>query len=556
MTQSNEPREDRLNELIAEYLRRVDRGEEVDPEHFIAPHPELADSFAQYLRDALLADGLKPSHAGPPEQLSATRDTSCSPAADETIPPSDVLVGQEQATEARQFGRYRLVKLLGQGAMGAVYLAEDPELRRHVALKIPKFRDDQDTAARERCQREARAAATISHPNICQVYDIGEQDGTPFIAMAYIEGKSLSQFVGADCQWPERDVAKLVRKIAVALAEAHVKGVVHRDLKPGNIMLDQRQEPIVMDFGLAGGINQPGEEKLTQTGMPLGTPAYMAPEQAEADFARVGPASDVYSLGVICYELLTAQLPFQGPIAAMIVQIARDEPRRPSELRPSLDKRIEAICLKMMAKSPEDRYPTAAELAAALRHFLEETATVGKSASHATAEAVELLEAAPADYRSTEAGKRTATSPEPNRAGPGLPILPIAITAVAFALIVLVIVVLLRDASLVGFGQFTVLEGDNPALEIGLKGPTVAKAADAQPRAAEEETVSVEDVPWLQRPKGAPPPLAIAPFDEAQAKQHQKAWAEYLGVPVETTNSIGMKLVLIPPCEFMMGSHR
>ena len=277
--------------------------------------------------------------------------------------------------------------------MGSVYLAEDPELRRHVALKIPKFHDDQDTAARERFYREARAAATISHPNICQVYDIGEQDGTPFITMAYVQGKSLSQFASANRQWPERDVAKLVRKIAVALAEAHAKGVVHRDLKPGNIMLDQRHEPIVMDFGLAGGIGQPGEETLTHTGMLLGTPAYMSPEQAEADFSRVGPASDVYSLGVICYELLTGRLPFQGPIAAMIVQIVRDEPRRPSELRPSLDERIEAICLKMMAKSPDDRYSTAAEVAAALRQFLEETATASKSSPHVAADRARDLEA-------------------------------------------------------------------------------------------------------------------------------------------------------------------
>ena len=218
-TQSNQPREEQLNELIAEYLRRVDGGEELDPDQFIAPYPGLAESFAQYLDDAAFVDGLRQSRAAGGEGASAGRDTAGSPAAEETIPPS-YAAGGRKTPEARQFGRYRLVRLLGQGAMGAVYLAEDPELRRHVALKIPKFLEDEDAGSRERFYREARAAATLNHPNICQVHDIGEQDGTPFITMAYVRGKPLSEFV-AKRQWPERDVAKLVRKIAVALNEAH-----------------------------------------------------------------------------------------------------------------------------------------------------------------------------------------------------------------------------------------------------------------------------------------------------------------------------------------------
>ncbi len=773
-TQSSEPGEEHLNELIAEYLRRVDGGEELDPDEFIAPHPEAAESFRQYLEDAAFVDGLKESRAARGEGPSAGRDTAGSPAVEETIPPSYVSLGRRPTPEVREFGRYRLVRLLGQGAMGAVYLAEDPELQRQVALKIPKFLEDEDAKSRERFYREARAAATLNHPSICQVHDIGEQDGTPFIAMAYVRGKPLSQFV-AKRQWPERDVAKLLRKIALALDEAHAQGIVHRDLKPTNIMLDQRHEPIVMDFGLAGRVSRPGEEKLTHARALLGTPAYMSPEQARGDMAQVGPPSDVYSLGVICYELLVGEVPFRGPVGAVIGQIVRDEPRPPSEIRPTLDKRMEAICLKMMAKAPEDRYGSAGEVAAALRQFLEETAPAVQSSQHAAAEAAlelearkqeivrrlqagqfgpaidaldklagvegpgageyaawalaelarvralprELLEKGPAvvetaieliasqeyaeaarilgavpeEYRSPEAvkllekatklqqeaeqlnarmheavhkqqydglqddlsrllelqpgnltarelydrlstyapgrpyrfdkdgkllpahrtpllvllgntlrqslrgyarrqkyrdaaGRRIPAPAEPAPAARRSPIVPVAIVLLVFALVALGIVVLLRDGrqtvrvqideavladtsmtlhidgnrmeiaglgetiklapgehgyelrrgdQIVRFERFTVLKGDNPALEISFgEGPLVDRAET--PRAADQ------------------PPLAAAPFDEAQAKAHQKAWADYLGVPVEKTNSIGMKLVLIPPGEFLMGS--
>jgi serine/threonine protein kinase len=177
--------------------------------------------------------------------------------------------------------------------MGAVYLAEDTELHRQVALKIPNIaQEEDDPEMLERFYREARAAATLNHTNICQVYDIGEHEGTRYITMAYVSGPALSGLVGSQKLRSERTIAKLVRKIALGLAEAHGKGILHRDLKPGNILLNERNEPVITDFGLARHVDQRAEERITNEGMLLGTPAYMSPEQVGVD-ARdsAGPRS-------------------------------------------------------------------------------------------------------------------------------------------------------------------------------------------------------------------------------------------------------------------------
>ncbi len=300
----------------------------------------------------------------------------------ETLPP--VSRGAETgAVEAmpERFGRYRIVKELGRGAMGAVYLAEDTELRRQVAVKIPKFAQQEQSELLERFYREARSAATLNHTNICQVHDIGEHEGTRYITMAYVSGPPLSKLVGTPKLRSERIIAKLVRKIAVGLAAAHSKGILHRDLKPSNILLDERNEPVITDFGLARQVEQDADSRLTQDGTLLGTPAYMSPEQVSGDPDRMGPASDVYSLGVILYELLTGKLPYKGRIMAVIGQIIEGKPKPPPELRSDLDKRMEAICLKMMARSVENRYSSAAEAATALSHYLEQTSTQSQTIS-------------------------------------------------------------------------------------------------------------------------------------------------------------------------------
>ena len=272
----------------------------------------------------------------------------------------------------QEFGRYRIVKALGKGAMGTVYLAEDTQLQRQVALKTPHFEQEPTAELLERFYREARAAATLRHPNICPVYDVGQIEGTHYISMAYIEGHPLSAFIRTGKPQPERQILIVVRKLAQALQEAHDHGIVHRDLKPANIMVDKRNEPIIMDFGLARQLQGEKNIRLTQSGMLIGTPAYMSPEQIEGEPDKVGPASDQYSLGVILYELLTGQLPFRGSLTAVMAQIITKEAPPPSQVRPDLDLRIEAACLKMMAKDPAHRFASLAavaeELAAILRN--------------------------------------------------------------------------------------------------------------------------------------------------------------------------------------------
>jgi serine/threonine protein kinase len=274
------------------------------------------------------------------------------------LPPADM---------PAQLGRYRIKKRLGGGGMGAVYLVENTELQREEALKVPHFERGSDPAVRERFLREARAAARLDHPNLCSIYDAGVIDGIHFLTMRLLPGKPLSAYTRRT--HPPGEVIKVIVRLAQALEHAHAKGVIHRDLKSSNVMLCPGTGPTVFDFGLAKQVLQP-QQKLTQTGMAMGTPAYMPPEQVRGELDRMGPASDVYSLGVILFELLTAELPFRGSTAEVMGQILFAQPPLPSQLRPGLSPMLDAVCGKVMAKAPENRYPSMKDFAAALQDVL------------------------------------------------------------------------------------------------------------------------------------------------------------------------------------------
>jgi serine/threonine protein kinase len=264
------------------------------------------------------------------------------------------------------FGRFQITRQLGEGAMGAVYLAYDPQLQRYVALKTPFLADD--PAVVQRFFREARSAAQIRSPYVCPIYEVGSFAGVPCLAMAYIEGRSLARWLRDEVH-TLYEVVGLFSKIASGLQKAHAHAIIHRDLKPDNIMVDSDGDPIIMDFGLARRVDD--ETQVTSPGGLLGTPAYMSPEQIRGEQDKIGPQSDLYSLGVVLYEALTGALPFQGSLMTVLHKVIHEEPAPPSAVQPTIPPGapIEQICLKMMAKRPTDRYAGMAEVTAAFQQL-------------------------------------------------------------------------------------------------------------------------------------------------------------------------------------------
>lgn len=268
-------------------------------------------------------------------------------------------------------GRYRVDRELGRGAMGAVFLAYDTELKRFIALKFQNTGAADKSRSLARFQREARSAAVLTHPNLCRVYDIGEYQGLRYIAMEYIEGKRLSMYIAADAIRP-RQAATVVQHLAQGLATAHKNEIIHRDVKPDNILINQVGEPVLTDFGLARD-NYSGSSSTTQVGVILGSPAYMSPEQAAGNLSAMGPTSDIYSLGVVFYEMLTGQLPFRGAVTEVLASVLMSQPKLIRELRPAVPPGLAAICERMMAKQQQERYQSMGEVAQALREWFQST---------------------------------------------------------------------------------------------------------------------------------------------------------------------------------------
>jgi hypothetical protein len=263
---------------------------------------------------------------------------------------------------------YEILGVLGRGGMGVVYQARQVGLNRLVALKMILAGHHAGAEARDRFRAEAEAVARLHHPNVVQVYEVGEHEGRLYFSMEYCPGGGLDKKLNAT-PFPPAEAARLIETLAGAVHAAHKQRVIHRDLKPANVLLAADGTPKVADFGLAKKLDEAGQ---TQSGAVLGTPSYMAPEQAASGVKVVGPAADVYALGAILYELLTGRPPFRGPTSYETVQqVLTDEPAPPRRLQSGVPADLETVCLKCLAKQPGRRYATAQELAEELRRFLD-----------------------------------------------------------------------------------------------------------------------------------------------------------------------------------------
>src|ERR671925_1898826 len=289
-------------------------------------------------------------------------------------------------------GRYRIVRRLGAGGMANVYLAEDQTLGRRVAIKILNDRHANDDQFVERFRREAKNAASLSHPNIVSIYDRGEAEGTYYIAMEYLDGRSLKELIVRRGPAPIHIAVDYARQVLAAIRFAHRHGIVHRDIKPHNVLVDGEGRLKVTDFGIA----RAGASQMTEAGSIIGTAQYLSPEQAKG--APVDQRSDLYSLGVVLYELLTGSLPFSGdtPVEIAMKHLSA-VPEPPSKRRAGIPRDLDFVVLRALAKDPSERYQSAEELDSDLRRISR-----GVAISPATEEAATAIISRPPPTAVTE----------------------------------------------------------------------------------------------------------------------------------------------------------
>lgn len=363
----------RLNHILAEYVEALESGIDQNPDEWLARYPEFATELREFMSDhGRLRDVVEQAAAGLALQAANAPTLLGTGAANS---------GCQSSPRLRYFGDYELHEEIARGGMGVVFRARQVSLNRPVAIKMilaGEFAAPEDVS---RFRAEAEAAANLDHPGIVPIYEIGACDGHHYFSMKFIRGESLAQRIkresaatgGAQLrrigEADLRSRVQLVANVAKAVHFAHQRGIIHRDLKPGNILIDENGSPHVTDFGLAKSLS--GDSQLTHTGAVVGTPSYMAPEQASGDGKRVTTAADIYGLGAILYAVLTGRPPFEGPTPLdTLLQVQNQPPDSPHKTSPAVDAELEIICLKCLAKAPQDRYHSAGELADDLERWV------------------------------------------------------------------------------------------------------------------------------------------------------------------------------------------
>ncbi|HEY4312155.1 MAG TPA: serine/threonine-protein kinase [Pirellulales bacterium] len=373
----DDDRDARLWSLVNRLAEQLHRGEPPEIDALLAQHPDLADELRPLWAAMLVTDCVAAgSRAADPARGSSGDDLT------HDHSPRPDSAGARRAVESsepvlRQFADYELLEELGRGGMGVVYRARQISLNRIVALKMVLRGDMASPADLARFRTEAEAAARLDHPTIVPVYEVGDCDGQPYFTMKYVTGTTLARRL-TEGPLTAREAASLLAPVAQAIHYAHSRGVLHRDLKPSNILIDAEGRPHVSDFGLAKRVE--AEMNLTLSGAILGTPAHMAPEQAAGTRGKLGPTSDVYSLGTILYQMLTGRPPFQAasPVDTVLLVLEQD-PLPPRLINPRADRELEMIALKCLQKPQDLRYQSAKLLADDLEAFLADEPTAARS---------------------------------------------------------------------------------------------------------------------------------------------------------------------------------
>ena len=390
-----------------------------------------------------------------------------------------------------QFGRYQVQKELGRGQMGAVYLAMDTELDRHVALKVARTSSTGSVKLVKRMEVEAKAAAVVDHPQICKVYDAGEIDGIRFIALQYVEGENLKQFLKRTGRRQKpKEAVRLVLQILRALEAAHEKGIIHRDLKPENVMLNKKFQPIIMDFGLARRTIGSSDAGLTQ-GMVVGTAAYMSPEQAVGKPEGIDHRSDLYAVGVMLFEMLTGEWPFVGGQIEVMGRKLVQDPPSPHSVNPDLTPQLSEVCHKMIAQKKEDRFETCETACKALEAIdlapsVQTGSQSGESQVPTGFEFLKEIDAGSINLGSSQStvkkrsGRRSAadvSTISSQRLSSKSPI----VRWTLFGIICATLVILAGILSLPVQDGVVQIEIDNPTLSVSFEGKTITVANDGSP---------------------------------------------------------------------------